>query len=130
MRFIAALPRALQIAALLEAFVLPGWQAEAADNNGKYKILGRGGSSCGSWSTDRKNPNSIESSADGDWLQGFVTGFNHFVWHGKDVGSDTDYNGMMAWMDNYCAANPTKNIGRAAENLILFLASGPHLNDK
>ena len=124
-----ALPRLLRIAVLSTAFVLPGWCAEAGD---KFTAFGPGGSSCGTWAANKAKasqnpaPYFIEES----WVLGFVAAFNNYSWKGANVASETNAKRMMAWVDKYCAANPTKSIAIASLSLIDFLSSGPHPNDK
>ena len=137
MRYTGAVPRLLQILLLSAAFVLPGWQSEASNNEGLFRAVGNGGHSCGTWIENRKSfENSkdmkdlIGHAQDLSWVSGFVTAYNDYVWKGANVASETDGNGMTAWIDSYCAANPTKTIGNAAVALTTFLSSCPHPNDK
>jgi hypothetical protein len=132
MSYIGTAPRLLQILALSAAFVLPGWRAEAADKDGRYQMLGLGARSCGQWTAD-KHPSNVQDRlyfGDASWLLGYITAFNLLRWHGGNVASETDAVGMAAWVDNYCAANPTKDIATAADALTTFLSAGPHPNDK
>lgn len=120
--------RLLQMLALAAALVLPAWKTEAADKNG-YTMIGVGRLSCGQWSAD-KSANLGAHAVEQAWVGGFITAYNRYEWKGSDATSETDGQGIMAWVDNYCAANPTKNIAAASEALMMFLSVGPHLNDK
>lgn len=128
MRYIGAVPRLLQVAILSAAFVLPGWQAEAGTKQG-FTAIGAGTSSCGKWTEDKASDRAIYVE-DGTWVLGFVSAFNSLGWKGMNVASETDEDGIIAWIDNYCAANPTKGVVYATTALINFLSAGPHPNDK
>jgi hypothetical protein len=126
MKHLRAVPRLLQIAALSAAFVLPAWRAEAADKQGKFHVFGQGNQSCGKWTTDRKEG----ADAAWAWVLGYASGYNDYGWRGVNVASETDIPGMLAWIDNYCAANSTVPVANAAIELMHFLSLGPHPNDK
>jgi hypothetical protein len=133
MRHIGAVPRFLQITVLSAAFLLPGWQAEAADKNGLSTVLGSGNISCAKWIEDKQSGPSQYNYAHVQalgWMSGYLSAYNKFVWNGSDVSSETDADGLSGWMDNFCAANPTKKVSQATQALITFLSSGPHPNDK
>lgn len=87
--------RWLQIAILSVAFVLPG-QAEAATKDGRYLIWGGGQSSCGIWSNAKSTNEFIYSSAK-QWVEGYVSAYNHYRWQGNNVASEIDGNGLFAW---------------------------------
>ena len=129
MRYIGAVPRLLQIGVLSAAFVLPGWEVVAMTKDGSYGLLGGGQESCGAWSA-AKGTSQLRYAEGRQWLEGYLSSYNRYVWPGNNVASETDTNGFFAWVDNYCSANPTKDISDAAEHLVEFLSSGPHPNDK
>ena len=79
-------------------------------------ILGPGGASCGTWSGDRQR-NEARSQLNQAWVQGFVTAYN--VYRPQDsTAKPMDSRAMVAWVDNYCDANPLKDISDAAKALV------------
>ena len=75
-------------------------------------IYNPGTESCGSWTAAQ---DSVPRGLKVAWLVGFVSGYN---WYrpGEDVTSDP--HGLVAWVDNYCLANPLDLIARAAGRLV------------
>lgn len=83
----------------------------AMDSTGKYTILGPGNLSCGEWLSIRRQGNDYAISS---WVTGYVTAYNTFP-NGKiNIAGGTDVEGMLAWIDNYCAKNPLDKIAAAA----------------
>ena len=76
-------------------------------------MIGAGVSTCGTWTADRKTPNSVLALSDGQWVLGFLTGVA-ITNHNADPLRGLDANGVLAWVDNYCQANPIKQIVDAA----------------
>jgi hypothetical protein len=70
----------------------------------------RGGPSCGSWVQERQ-VRDWPSVANELWLVGFLSGLavgsNHEILAGKDNPS------LFLWVDNYCRANPLKEVADA-----------------
>ena len=84
-----------------------------------YTIRGSGTQSCGTWLEDRKVYNSLQNAMDTTWVLGFLTGMNAMDMMtrrsgGGKMGVTTDVDGLFAWVDNYCRANPLKTISDAA----------------
>jgi len=114
--------------------------ATASNAKGIYTILGAGTSSCGSWTANRpydpgpspfvSNQHINDLLTEEAWLLGYITSYNSSVWKGDNVASETDRNGIFAWVDTYCAAHPTTPLAGAAEDLVDFLSKGPHPNSK
>ncbi len=75
-------------------------------------IYNPGTESCGSWTAAQ---DSVTKGLKVAWLLGFVSGYN---WYrtGEDVTSDP--HGLVAWVDNYCLANPLDVIVKAAGRLV------------
>jgi hypothetical protein len=69
-----------------------------------YTAIGMGNMACGEWTSARQYPNSDQAVADGQWILGFIAGAAYE--NGKDPLSGIDADGVWAWIDNYCAANP------------------------
>ena len=75
-------------------------------------VLGHGLTSCDAWAqaskTERLN---MES-----WIAGYLSSFNSLI-DDPDVPDflkDEDWDGLMAWIDNYCAAHPGDKLETAA----------------
>lgn len=68
----------------------------------------RGTPSCGEWIAHRKKSDTL-SLSNTSWLVGYLSGLA--VGAGKDFLPGTDNTSIFSFMDNYCAANPLKDIG-------------------
>jgi hypothetical protein len=56
------------------------------------------------------------------WSLGFVSAFNAYqLKQSEDVSKGTNNAGLLAWLDNYCRANPLDTISRATDALVLEL---------
>ena len=98
--------------------ILATTQAVTAQTGRKFTILGHGASTCGQWTADQRLQN-LSSNSDKAWLLGYITAFNRFG--GEPVGnvsSGVDPEGMMAFMNNYCAAHPLDTIEDGANELV------------
>jgi hypothetical protein len=80
-------------------------------------ILGSGAASCGTWSSDRQR-NEAKSQLNQAWVLGYVTGYNVHKSAQDSVTKPMDTRAMMLWIDNYCDANPDRDIADAAKALI------------
>ena len=51
------------------------------------------------------------------WVAGFVSGLN---WDtaDPDILTEMDFDGLMAWVDNYCKANPLAKVTTGAAMLV------------
>ena len=56
------------------------------------------------------------------WVSGFLTAFDYYGSGSGNVGGNTDENGLLAWIDNYCATHPLDNIAAATIALITELS--------
>jgi hypothetical protein len=84
----------------------------------EYIIFGEGFGSCGSW-TNARQARTVESGLKFQWLAGYLSGLNaapHAT--ARDPLSGTDAKALMAWIDNYCAANPLDALIIAAGKLM------------
>jgi len=82
-------------------------------------IIIRGGVSCGTWVKERPEKQ-IGTALNQIWLVGFLSGMANES--EKDVLRSTDNNSIFLWMDNYCQANPLKQVSEGADLLFLELA--------
>jgi hypothetical protein len=88
-----------------------------------YKLIGAGVDSCGTWTADRRLPQSFAAAQDEQWVLGFLAGIG-FVGQGGDNPLDgLDADAVWAWFDNYCQANPLLHISQAAA---AFYGAHPH----
>jgi hypothetical protein len=101
------------VAALLVAI---GRQATADTNEGRY-IMGLGTYSCGFWT---RAPERSPGAPAAQWVLGFLSGVN-FTSDKPDVLAAVDFNGVMAWVDNYCTAHPLATLSQAAVQLLAEL---------
>ena len=84
-------------------------------------ILGSGSDSCGQWTKEFRNDSNLIFGLR-MWVRGYVTSFNVWVLQSGNVPQGTDNNGILAWVDNYCAANPLNDVETAARALLVELA--------
>lgn len=81
-----------------------------------FAINVRGATSCGDWVQERQLKGSTTRQT---WVVGYLSGLA--------VGSEVDFIGkkdnpsLFLWIDNYCRANPLKDIDDAANELALEL---------
>ncbi len=104
---------------LVQIVVVQPWaSANAYAQTYSVTVLGDGLASCGTWTNDRK-----QNLSDGDeeWVEGFITSEELDVTRQfkENVTINTDTGGIFGWLDNYCQANPTVNLGVAT---VAFLA--------
>ena len=74
----------------------------------------RGGASCGVWIKERQEKG-WPLVAKQNWLMGYLSGLA--VENGKDFLRTTDAESIFLWVDNYCRANPLKDIDDAGFDL-------------
>lgn len=94
--------------------------AEASAQGDGYKLIfGQGIVSCGAWTQARQsNPQRAGLSA--QWIAGFLSGINKES-DAVDFLEGSDFDGITAWIDNYCKSKPLETIGTAAGQLMLEL---------
>jgi hypothetical protein len=89
--------------------------AETRDNGGRLGI-GQGANSCWAWTRSHE----AKAATQGlyrQWVAGFVSGLN---WNtdDPDILTEMDFDGLMAWVDNYCKANPLAKVTTGAAMLV------------
>jgi len=94
-----------------------GYAAQAAESHSQFMVLGAGYASCESWTNDR-GVDSASSRFKEQWVLGYVTAMNNWVLPAdrgaaRDLAERDGVEGLFAWMDDYCAANPRVNVGNA-----------------
>jgi len=66
------------------------------------------GSSCGTWIAMRRDRRALGGE---QWVLGFLSGVGFLgVADGWNLLKGVDANGVWAWIDNYCQANPLKDL--------------------
>jgi hypothetical protein len=95
-----------------------GPHAVAADNKGKYVMLGA--STCGAYLKEL-SAGSIDNVRDYGWLAGYITAYNVMTPNTYDILGNSDLRSVELWVKNYCDKNPLKNISNAVEVLMIEL---------
>ena len=95
------------------------------NSHGGYMVMGFGTKSCGAWTADRQGNGDIQF-VDEAWVLGYLTALN-VVGPGSDnIARNTDTDGIVAWVDNYCAAHPLDEIVTATRALGDVLLAADH----
>ena len=93
-------------------------QAEAADINGRFIILGFGSESCGTYVAERKlgkdNPYR-------GWLTGYLSAYNESLKNTYNVLGNTDVEAALLWIDKYCNEHPLDSFADANKALLTEL---------
>jgi hypothetical protein len=92
---------------LMLAFSIPA-QAQ------NIMVLGVGNASCGSWLQSRRSNNYFSEA---NWVVGFLSAAGVYGDYGNIL-ANTDSNGVLYWVDNYCRSNPTKPIIEASKAFV------------
>src|SRR4051794_30326325 len=97
--------------AISVALMMCAGGALAAD----IQMLGKGvGSSCGTWSAERKTREIWLYG--GNWVLGFMSGAASAL--NRDFLDDLDSEAVLAWIDGYCRAHPLDKIANAANKFL------------
>jgi len=92
------------------------------NQEGAYEVLGVGTLSCEVWTKDRTERTSESHFINGAWVQGYLTAVNVFGDGPSHIAKGTDADGIMAWIDDYCAQRPADTLTVAAKALVDELA--------
>lgn len=105
------------ITALALALAAPAANSIAVPKPGGFVIYGETPApSCPKWTEERQGKRSQILQF---WLLGFVSGYN--VYGPEPTGgaaAGVDSTGILAWVDQYCAANPLDSVVTAAIKLV------------
>ena len=85
-------------------------------------ILSHGLTSCVAW-TQAHSTNAPERLNMEDWVAGYLSNFNSLT-DDPDVPDflkDEDWDGLIVWIDSYCAAHPLDKLETAARSLVVEL---------
>jgi hypothetical protein len=102
--------RIIKTVVLITAMVSIPAQAE-------YQAYGNGTKSCATWTKDKADYPLLHGDY-ASWVSGYVTGFGF----GTGLKLVADTNEMVGWIDDFCAANPRKNVYEAAEEMVYEIA--------
>ena len=82
---------------------------QCAVAGGGFEIYGYGAQSCGDYLSARKGSDSSPYAA---WVNGFLTADSYWISLSAkrkvDFRFDTDLNGTMYWLENFCREHPTR----------------------
>lgn len=70
--------------------------------------------SCGEWIAHREKSDTL-ALGNASWLLGYLSGLA--ASSGKDYLSGTDNTSIYKWMDNYCRANPLRDVSSGGNAL-------------
>lgn len=89
-----------------------------ASVNGRFRQVGIGVMGCGDYV---KSNNDIVRDSVGTWLSGYFTAVNNVRDDIDDITKKTGPDDWTLWIENWCRANPLKNVGSGAEALLMTL---------
>ena len=78
--------------------------------------------------TEARRARKFESFA--AWLNGFMTASNIYATDTWDITANTDLNGMLGWVDNWCKSHPTEKFAAAVTELSAYLYPSRSKNDR
>ena len=120
--------RICHLLAVLAIVVWPAIGQALPTETGEYTKLGVGNLECDQWTLARQSGdvNTVWwKTLILGWVQGFLTGYNHYGPGTFDVTKGVSADIIMGWVDNYCMQHPLNNIVGAAEALITDLDKSP-----
>ena len=88
------------------------------NQEGAYEVLGVGTLSCEVWTKERADRSDERHFINSAWVQGYVTAVNVFGDGPSHLAKGTDADGIMAWIDGYCAQHPAESLTVAAKALV------------
>jgi hypothetical protein len=89
--------------------------AETRDDGGRLGI-GQGANSCWAWTRSHRAKAATQDLYT-QWVAGFVSGLN-WNYVDPDFLTELEFVGLMAWVDNYCKANPLAKVTTGAAMLV------------
>jgi hypothetical protein len=108
---------------LLAAFTFAGTILASAEDT-RFVSFGAGVRSCGTWTETRRSGNTTTTEYYQQWVAGFLSATNMFTARNNKIGNidilaqpNIDTQGLWAWVDNYCIANPLDTVTDAADAL-------------
>jgi hypothetical protein len=113
--------------ALVAAFFVVTLAFDRAEAD--YVILGAGTHSCGAWTKEHAN-DSVRANIFDNWVAGYITSHNRWALRiekvdapkkSVDIARNIDFDGIVAWITNWCRDNPLESVADATGALILEL---------
>jgi hypothetical protein len=93
-----------------------------SDGAAGYTILGSGTASCEAWTAARRTPHGPETTAQEQWVLGYLSGIGFMVLGELDPLRGMQADALHGWVDTYCRTNPQAKIEAAA---IAFMQEHP-----
>lgn len=94
--------------------------AQQVPATGQYIAYPVGNDSCAGWREEREHPRTtLTGAAQQGWVLGFVSGVN---FAGVSTLRATDSDGLLAFVDSYCAEHPRGDVRQATVALVQQLA--------
>jgi hypothetical protein len=96
---------------------------ETGDDGGRL-VIGQGANSCWAW-TRSQGAKSTTQGLYTQWVAGFVSGVS---WEAddSDILTRMDFDGLTAWVNDYCKANPLAKVTTGAAMLVQELRARRH----
>jgi hypothetical protein len=106
----------------LAVVILAALSIQASAQKSDWKIaIGQWGSSCGKWTQERQS-RSAGAHLSAQWVAAYLSGKNFestFLDEQDDpLRGAPDFDGLMAWIDNYCGSHPLETVHKAADQLM------------
>ena len=97
--------------------------ADTGDDGGRL-VIGQGANSCWAWTRSHEAKAATQGLYT-QWVAGFVSGVS---WEADDpdILTRMDFDGLMAWMHDYCKANPLAKVTTGAAMLVQELRARRH----
>ena len=107
----------LLVAAFLMFVVDPAIATDSSDN---YSVQGVGAQSCGKY-IDARRRDEFEEVLFLTWLTGYITAINKQYPKTYSIIGQTDSDGLLLWLENYCQQHPTEKFAGGASKLMNHL---------
>ena len=99
-------------AIFFSAASVPATATETGNDGGRL-VIGQGANSCWAWTRSHEAKAATQGLYT-QWVAGFVSGVS---WEADDpdILTRMDFDGLMAWMHDYCKANPLAKVTTGAD---------------
>jgi hypothetical protein len=85
-----------------------------SDANGRYVVQGLGADSCGKFVEGTRERREYYTT----WVTGYLTAINAVSPMASDILGNTDIDGAVLSLENYCRINPLRTFGAASDALV------------
>ena len=111
---------------MLSAIFLAGASASATAeiSDGGRLGVGQGANSCWAWTRSHEAKAATQGLYT-QWVAGFVSGVS-WETDDPDILTGMDFDGLMAWVHDYCKANPLAKVTTGAAMLVQELRARRH----